>query len=473
MEDVGEALDDLVAAAVEAAHVVAVDEVDGAVLAGADHFVWVGAALVGEQQHPAGAEVEVPVVEGALDAGGEVVLHGPAWREPDERVAVVGSAAVGVHQPVAADEVEAAGGVGGDPVAVHPDAAVVAVGGGAVDQHPLQRRGVVAEHPAVERFLIAVAGEADIDDAVCEQSACALVLAQGVEGEGAAGGAVAAAGHARLDHDRAAELLGAGAEVERVQALHVAGRAAAHFLGLRNDVDRAGCLIDHRCPGDPDLVGDVAGLAGVGGRHGRDAGGRVGEAVVPERRAAAAVGVEGVDAVVFGRRDRHVVEALAGDVHVLDVQRRGQRQPVERIAEALAEAGRLHVRGGQRGLVQVLARAQVVVVVGEHALIVAHVGHRLTGRPERFAQIFPPPVLSAHLVNLQDEARSARLLGSVVGAREAPVGPGLRVCEVPGRVREVGTARYQGDRAVAAAEHPRRFDLATELTAASSRRWRR
>ena len=55
--------------AVEPAHVVAVDEVDRAVLAGADHLVRVGAALVGEQQNAAGAEVEVRRVEVAWTLG--------------------------------------------------------------------------------------------------------------------------------------------------------------------------------------------------------------------------------------------------------------------------------------------------------------------------------------------------------------------------------------------------------------------
>ena len=56
------------------------------------------------------------------------------------------------------------------------------------------------------------------------------------------GAPVARAGHARMDHDRPAELLGAGREVERVQSLHVGGRAAAHLLGRRDDVERVRSL---------------------------------------------------------------------------------------------------------------------------------------------------------------------------------------------------------------------------------------
>ena len=50
------------------------------------------------------------------------------------------------------------------------------------------------------------------------------------------------------------------------------------------------------------------------------------------------VGVEGVDGVVLRRDVNDVVYALAGDRDVLHVERRGERQPVERIAEQLPEA---------------------------------------------------------------------------------------------------------------------------------------
>ena len=63
----------------------------------------------------------------------------------------------------------------------------------------------------MERLDVAVAGEAEVDDAVCEQPAVRWFWRSELNGSVPAGGAVAAAGHARLDHDRAAELLGAGA----------------------------------------------------------------------------------------------------------------------------------------------------------------------------------------------------------------------------------------------------------------------
>ena len=48
-------------------------------LPGADHLVRMCSALVREQQHAPGAEIEVLGVEVRLHARGEVVLHGSGW----------------------------------------------------------------------------------------------------------------------------------------------------------------------------------------------------------------------------------------------------------------------------------------------------------------------------------------------------------------------------------------------------------
>ena len=72
-EDVRERLDDVVRRRAVVAHVVAVDEVDRPVLAGADHQVRVRAGLVGKQQRIARAEVVVALVQRVLVERREVV----------------------------------------------------------------------------------------------------------------------------------------------------------------------------------------------------------------------------------------------------------------------------------------------------------------------------------------------------------------------------------------------------------------
>ena len=112
---------------------------------------------------------------------------------------------------------------------------------------------------------------------------------------------------------------------------------------------------------------------GVDGRNSCDARRGVGEVHMPQRRAAPVVGVERIDAVVLCRDDDDVVDALSGDVHVLHVERRGERQAVQWIAEQLPERRLIDVRRRQNRLVEILARPHVVVVIGEGARVVTHV----------------------------------------------------------------------------------------------------
>ena len=81
--------------------------------------------------------------------------------------------------------------------------------------------------------------------------------------------------------------------------------------------------------GDPNFGRDVAAFARIGTGNRGDTG--LEETHVPERRGAESVGVEGVDAIVFGRYINDVVVALPGDANVGDVERRGERNAIQRI----------------------------------------------------------------------------------------------------------------------------------------------
>src|SRR5262249_40135522 len=144
----------------------------------------------------------------------------------------------------------------------------------------------------------------------------ALIFAQGVEAQGRPvapragagdgdrrGVGVAAVGAAEGGvadgHHAVGGPVLAGGDVQGVEPLHVVGGAADDFLGLDHDVHGVGGAVDDRRPGDADLGHDVAGDdVGLGDRG--DPVGRVDEAAVPEL--AAAVAVEGVDAVVLRGR---------------------------------------------------------------------------------------------------------------------------------------------------------------------------
>src|SRR5262249_1165011 len=141
----------------------------------------------------------------------------------------------------------------------------------------------------------------------------------------------------------------AGGDVEGVEALHVVGNAVDHLLGLDHDVHRVGRAVDDRRPGDADLGHDVPGNdVGLGDRG--DPAGRVDETALPEL--AAAVSVEGVDAVVLRGREHDVVCA-ARDGQVGHVKRLGVGVAVDRVVEQPAEVGRVDAGGGQERLLRV------------------------------------------------------------------------------------------------------------------------
>ena len=103
----------------------------------------------------------------------------------------------------------------------------------------------------------------------------------------------------------------------------------------------------------------------------------VDERGMPKGRAGASVGVEREHGIVLGRDVDHVVDALPRNGDVRDVERRCEGVAVELVVEQLAEAGRVHVRRRENGLLEVLARAQVVVVECELAGVVRDVRCRV------------------------------------------------------------------------------------------------
>ena len=415
--------------AAELAQVVPVQEVNPALLAGGDEQVRVrGAAhAVRQDHHAAGTQVGVAAAQVLLVVGGEVVGHpqapavdvgaggggGGVHDELEDGVPVVApdretvgvkvahdlGAVVG-ERAVAGGNVERPGGIGGHAAAGHPDAAVRTVGRGVEHGPQRQRRGVVAQHPAVVGTVVTVGGEGQVNPAAGQREGGALVFAMNVEvdaavdrpvpgaGDGRAAGVGVGPGvGARVEHagvlgdeHGAAAALGAAGGVNGVQPKVVVPYPADDQAALGGDVEVAlavgvgGGVNDGRA-GDADLgvsvhaAGDVLPVALGGGGHRGLAAGRVDEAEFPELRAADRV--NRIDAVVLrgdegGAVGRPRVGA-GGNGHVGDVEGLGVELAVHRRGEDLAEAVGVDQRGRELLLVEVLAGAGEVVAVVQNA----------------------------------------------------------------------------------------------------------
>jgi hypothetical protein len=193
--------------------------------------------------------------------------------------------------------------------------------------------------------------------AILEQQRGALIFLTRTEGQR---GAVAVGSGARVggrDIDRAAELLSARADIERVQVL-ING---ATDLGLGDDVQGVGRGVDDRRSRDTHFGGYVA-AAEIGTAVDRAAA-RRNQTHLPVN--CARIGVDGVDAVVLGGDVQHIVRTAAQG-HVGDVQRLGINGTVHGDGEEFAERGAVHVGGRENGLRGVFTRARVVVVIGRN-----------------------------------------------------------------------------------------------------------
>ena len=198
---------------------------------------------------------------------------------------------------------------------------------------------------------VAVTGERRVDHAVDQQQPGTIQLRRRVESDISAAGSRARAPDRRGDHHRRARTLGAGDDIDRVDPLDPARR----FLSLGDEVDRSRGRIDDRRRGDADLRFEVVAAVRARGT----------DVERPQRRGRRrVVGVEGVDGVVLGRDVDHVVDLRVGHRQTADVERLRIDLSVDGAREQQAELGGVDVGGRQLGLLQVRARASVVVSVG-------------------------------------------------------------------------------------------------------------
>ncbi len=259
--------------------------------------------------------------------------------EFEDGVAVV---AAGDELAVAGGEIDVAVVVRGRRGVGLPDAAFARVGRRVEYGRLFQRALVVGHHKTVIGLHITRGAPRHDDLVVGEQKAGAGVLAARIE--------VGCA-----DLDRTAELLDAGGDGEGMETLHEARHTErAAFAGAGEDVERAAREIDDRRGRDADFgmnerAEDVASVECADAAW-------LQEADVPETFAAG-VGIEGVDAVVFGRDVEDVVRAFAGDRDARYVERLGVNVAVNIQRVQLAESARGDRGGREDGFVQIGAGA--------------------------------------------------------------------------------------------------------------------
>ena len=133
------------------------------------------------------------------------------------------------------------------------------------------------------------------------------------------------------------------------------------FFGLPDYIDSTGGWVDNRRRGYPDDWYYLC-ASGIGRRNRGRA--RREKACVPKRRSAG-VGVECVNAVIFGRYIDDIVGSLVRDGHVRDVQRFCINLCINRVGEKLAKSRGVNVGRGKHGLGHDRAGPLVVVVLGE------------------------------------------------------------------------------------------------------------
>ena len=209
-----------------------------------------GGGAHGEADRPAGAEVEVAVVEGGGVCRAEEILRGQRavglLRQPDDRFGeLTGRRIPGSRRrgdAVARGGEDPAGTVRHQPATTLPDAGLVVGHAGLVGpQRALPLAGHFhAGHESGPRRDVAVRGERRVNPPVQQQQARTLAFVPGVEGEAGIVG--------RMAEDAAVQRDRAGLDVDPEQ---VPGEGFRLEQG--HHVDRAGRTVIHRSRGDPDV----------------------------------------------------------------------------------------------------------------------------------------------------------------------------------------------------------------------------
>jgi len=194
-------------------------------------------------------------------------------------------------------------------------------------------------------------------------------LPQGAEGQRASGTSAAVARHRCVEGRWTARLFVAGQDIESMQPLVV----VAVLFALGEHKEGVVGEVDDRGRGDANLRMNVSGATldiciGDGRCSRRGPMSRADHAGLPQGRAiraAVAVGIEGVDRIMFVSNENDVVgRAVYGQIG--HVQRLRIDLAIHGYTEKLAECVGVHIGRSENRLLGVLALMSVVVAPGEH-----------------------------------------------------------------------------------------------------------
>ena len=349
-------------ARIEPAEPIAVEQIEGAVLARRHGEVRHRPVLVRQQHDAARAEIHVAGIElvaiprreifrdiaQIAGDGGDAFAH----------LALARWRAVGAEDTVAGDDVKPSGGVNRGGGTRHPDRRQepgVGAGRLAVDQRPRRQRLQAIELPTHDpaargRGLeVAETGKAGVHVAVRHDQPGALTVDRGVEPH-----RVGRRGVDDAAHDRGRHAVAQIAQAEGMNAIHW----AAVFQRIGDRIERLGGDVDHRRRGDADGMAVVEAAAGQHrARHRR--------AEIDVKQFLAGRRVEGIDAVVLGRDIDDVGDGgMAFDRLVADDQRLGIDLVVEVERAQQPEALARDFARRELFLGAVPAGAQGVAVIG-------------------------------------------------------------------------------------------------------------
>src|SRR5437588_3075114 len=200
------------------------------------------AGWVGQYDGAAGAEIEIAIGEIQLIERREVVRNvqiGAGDGKFKETVSITADGRV--KSAVAGNKINVAISVGGRRTAALPDAAQAAIWSCVEDALSLEGLGGVAQYPAVIRAIVAMGCISDVHDAIVQQKAGTIHLAQSIERNVAIGiMAIAGARDNRLNDHWAAKFLRARTEIQSVEPMDIIGRHACASFGSSFAVERGG-----------------------------------------------------------------------------------------------------------------------------------------------------------------------------------------------------------------------------------------
>src|SRR5262249_55878532 len=217
------------------AEIVAIDDVEPALLAAADHQMRMpgSAYFVGKKDNTGRTNVKVFVIQVGVVEGSEIIDEFEIRAQLDETFAEVGASAVHIEGAIAGDDVNIARIVGGRRGSRLPQSRGGSIGGGVEDADLTEGLRGIPQQPAVIVADIAVRREANVNDSVEQKQPEPLLVVSRIEGHD--GAAVPRARHGCLHDDWAAGALGAGADIKGVEAMH----ERTGFFRRSGDVDGA------------------------------------------------------------------------------------------------------------------------------------------------------------------------------------------------------------------------------------------